>query len=128
MASFKVLLVDDEKDFLKIMGERIKSWGYEVIEASDGKQGVEAVKNKKPDIIVLDYMMPVMDGVATLNEIRKIDKNIAVIMFTAHPEAKAIEGARKLGVAAFIPKLSAYADTQEALKVAIQMTKKKSEK
>ncbi len=126
MAEFKILLVDDEKDFLKIMGERIKSWGYEVIEASTGAEGMEAFRAKRPDVVILDYMMPGMDGITTLKEIRKLDKKVAVIMFTAHPEAKAMEGARKLNVGAFIPKLSAYTDTQNLLRAAIQMIEKKS--
>jgi len=128
MADFKVLIVDDEEDFRKVIGERIRSWGYDVIEAAGGKEGVETVKKEKPDAVVLDYMMPGMDGMATLKQIRRLDKDVAVIMFTAHSEMKLMEGAQKLGVTAFIPKLSAYAETHEALKTAIMMTAKKSKK
>lgn len=120
----KVLLVDDEADFLEVMGERIRSWGYDCICASNGKEAVDAVADKKPDMIILDYIMPSMDGVATLREIRKIDKGLPAVMLTAHPDIKVIKGADKLGVGAFIPKMSPYQSMQGALKAAINMALK----
>ena len=124
----KILIVDDEKDLLLVMGTRIKAWGYDLLEASGGKEAIGAVKQKRPDIIILDYKMPEMDGVATLKEIRKINKNIPVIMFTAFPDKRSIEGTEKLGVSAFIPKLSVFSDTLAALKTAIQMAEKRLKK
>ncbi len=121
----KILLVDDETDFLDIMGERIRSWGYEVILVSNGKEAIEAIRRKEPEIVILDYLMPEMDGIDTLKQIRRIDKDIPVIMFTAYPEMKAIDGTEKLGVSAFVPKLSVYTDVQISLKSAINMVEKK---
>lgn len=117
----KVLLVDDETDFLDIMGQKIRSWGYEVVFASNGKEAIDGVKSEKPDIIVLDYMMPEMDGVSALKEIRKIDSKIPAIIFTAYPDEKIIKEAEKLGVTAFIPKLSTYSAPQENLKAMLDM-------
>lgn len=125
MDKIKILLVDDEVDFLELMGPRIRGWGYDLIEATHGKEAIDAVMSKNPDIVVLDYMLPEMDGVSTLKKIRKINKKIPVIMFTAYPDMKAIEGAEKLGVTAFIPKLSAYSDAQSALKESIHMAEEK---
>jgi DNA-binding NarL/FixJ family response regulator len=69
--------------------------------------------------MILDYMMPDMDGVATLTEIRKINKKIAVIMFTAYPDMKSIKAAQDLNVTVYTPKLSSYEDLRASLETAI---------
>ena len=128
MVKKKVLVVDDEADFLETMGAIIKGWGYDLIEAVNGKEAIDVIRNKKADIVILDYMMPEMDGVTALKEIRKIDKEVPVIMFTAYPDGRSFGGANKLGAIMFIPKLSAYSDNQAALKEAIHIAKKKLNK
>jgi len=125
MDRLKILLVDDEPDFLETMGAIIEGWGHDVIGVSSGKEAIDAVNSKNSDIVILDYMMPEMDGVTTLKEIRKINKAIPVIMFTAHPDIKVIKGAEKSGVSAFIPKLSTFSDVQSSLKTVIEMLEKK---
>lgn len=120
----KVLIVDDEADFLEIMGTRIEEWGYDLLKAANGKEALAVLKESNPDIIILDYMMPVMDGIATLKEIRKIDKEKPVIMFTAYPD-KTIRGASELGISALIPKLSTCSDVQFSLKSTLDMLEKK---
>jgi len=120
MHTIKILLVDDEPDFLKIIGERIRGWGYGLITAGNGVKAIELVKSEKPDVVILDYMMPEMDGLAALKKIRKTAKKMPVIMFTAFPD-NAIKGAKKLGVDAFIPKLSEYADTTTSLKASLEL-------
>ncbi|MBM3248606.1 MAG: response regulator [Candidatus Omnitrophica bacterium] len=128
MANLRVLLVDDEPDILKLMGERIKSWGYDLITASSPKEAMENLKIKDPQIAILDYMMPEMDGVKLLKKIREDNKKIAVIMFTAYPEPKAMAGTEKLGVKAFVPKLSTYSDASSNLKAALDLIVKESAK
>jgi two-component system response regulator (stage 0 sporulation protein F) len=105
----KILLVDDEKDLLTVIGLTIESWGYEVFKAPSGREALEILKNNNPDIVILDYLMPEMDGIATLREIRKINTKIPVIMFTAHPEGIPLKGTDGLGISAFVPKASAEA-------------------
>lgn len=128
MDKIKVLLVDDEKDFLKVMGVRLKDWGYDLIEAQNAKEALEAVISKGPDAVILDYMLPDMDGISVLREIRKIDAKLPVIMFTAHPDAKAIKDSTDLSVNAFIPKFSVYSEVIPSLKTALEMATKKKEK
>lgn len=126
MSKIKVLIVDDEIDYLDLMRERIESWGYEVLLAKDGKEALAAIKKEKPGIVVLDFLMPHMDGTAVLKEIRRSDKNLPVVMFTAYPDDRNIKEARELGVSAFIPKLSTYSsDIQATLRSALDMLRKK---
>ncbi|MFA6321448.1 MAG: response regulator [Candidatus Omnitrophota bacterium] len=116
MRKLKVLLVDDEPDFLKVMSLHINEWGYKLITATNGKECVDAVKNEKPDIVILDYVMPDMDGLKALGQIRKYDKKLPVIMFTANPDIKSIQGTKKLGVSAYVPKFCLYTNVPSALK------------
>jgi CheY-like chemotaxis protein len=87
----KVLIVEDEADFRQLMTFWLKSKGYSVVTASDGKSAVEMVKQQKPDIVFLDLYLPIMDGVEVLKEIRMIDKELPVIIISAYvddPRAK----------------------------------------
>jgi two-component system response regulator (stage 0 sporulation protein F) len=118
----KVLLVDDEADILFVIGKRISSWGYDLLKASSGKAALEILKNNNPDIVVLDYMMPEMDGIATLREIRKINTKIPVIMFTANPEGLPLKGTDGLGISAFVPKENA----EDILQTTINMVEQSS--
>ncbi len=127
MGKAKILLVDDELDLLEVLGVSIRGWGYDVLEASSGKEAIEALKNN-PDIVILDYLMPEMDGVQTLREIRKISNKIPVVMFTAHPDGKTMADTEKLGVYAFIPKFSFYQDAQTTLKSVINTIAKRLNK
>ncbi|MCF7871189.1 MAG: response regulator [Candidatus Omnitrophica bacterium] len=121
MRKLKILLVDDEKDFREIMKVRILSWDSveHVLTARDGKRGIDAVKKEKPDLVILDYMMPGIDGVKTLKRIRNFNKDVPVIMFTAYPNEKSMKLSEKLNVFAFIPKWSEYTDVEKSLKVAV---------
>jgi len=111
----KILIVDDEADILEVMSVLVASWGYEVIPASSGKEALEAFEIRKPDIAILDYQIPDMDGISILKEIRKTNAKIPVIMFTAHPDAIPIKGADALNISAFVPKMS----SEETLKIAV---------
>lgn len=60
-----------------------------------------------------------MDGIATLKKIRKINKKIPVVMFTAYPNERSIQESEKLGISAYVPKLNVYSDAQDSLKSAL---------
>ena len=86
----KILLVDDDVDFLKMMQSRLEVNGYEVITASNGLEGLEKAKEIHPDIILLNVMMPELSGVTTalrLKEIKEL-KSIPVIIVTGIKEAE----------------------------------------
>ena len=121
MERIKILLVDDEEDFRMLIAVQIKEWGYDLVEVAGGQEALEVIKLQKPDIVILDYLMPEMDGIATLKEIRIIQPQLPVIMFTVHSDEKPLKEAVKLKVMAFIPKLSIYSDAHVSLKSAIDM-------
>jgi len=85
-----ILLVDDDPDIAKILRLRIEAEGYEFSKASDGKEMLELLKIKKPDAILLDIMLPNMDGYSALREMRKNEeyRRIPVIILSAKEKKK----------------------------------------
>jgi len=81
----KILVVDDEPSILKLVTAYLKPEGYEVFTASDGPSGLKAVRAYKPDILVLDIMLPGMDGIELLSKLRR-ESDVYVIMLTAKTE------------------------------------------
>ena len=81
----KILLVDDEPEILEICRDYLKASNYDVVTAKDGAQGLSSARREKPDLIVLDLMMPEMDGLDVCREIRR-ESNVPIIMLTARVE------------------------------------------
>ena len=125
MHGLRILIVDDDKEFLALLSKSIESWGYEVISASGGKEALEMIKNKAADMVILDYLMPNMNGAETLEKIRRIDKKIPVIMFTSYTDDRAITGTEKHGIFAYVPKIGVFTDPKSSLKAAIGMAEKR---
>lgn len=100
----KLLIVDDQNGIRVLLMEVFNSEGYETYQASNGRLALEIVKNKKPDLILLDMKIPGMDGLEILKHIRKIDTEIKVIMMTAYGELEMIKEALELGALAHFTK------------------------
>ena len=88
MSREKILLVDDEPDIIEFLGYNLTKEGYDVTTSTSGKEAVELAKKIKPDLILLDVMMPEMDGIETCQEIRGIDdiKNTLIAFLSARGE------------------------------------------
>ncbi len=86
----KILVIDDEEDILKLLRLRLQQENLNVIVASDGDIGVKSAEQELPDLILLDIMMPEMDGYSCLKEIRKLPKtkDIPVLMLSGKEEEK----------------------------------------
>jgi len=86
--TMKVLLVDDEPDILEIIGYNLSAGGYQVFTASNGVEAVALAKKEQPHLIILDVMMPIMDGVEACEQIRKIPElsNTIITFLTARSE------------------------------------------
>mgnify|MGYP001592490019 FL=1 len=88
MSNEKILLVDDEQDIIEFLGYNLTKEGYNVTTTTNGKEAIEIAKKIKPDLIILDVMMPEMDGIETCQEIRQIEelKNTLIIFLSARGE------------------------------------------
>ena len=84
----KILLVDDDKDFVEATKLVLESKPYDVIVAYDGDEGLAKARNEKPDLIILDVIMPVKDGFSAAEQLKKDSelKKIPVIMLTSFSE------------------------------------------
>lgn len=82
---FKILVVDDEKSIREVIRTYAEFEGHEVVEASDGLEAIDRVKEEDFDVIVMDIMMPKLDGFSSYKEIRKL-KDIPVLMLSARGE------------------------------------------
>ena len=100
MAKKTILVVDDEKDLLDLIEYNLKKEGFQVLKAENGEQGIEVAKANKPDLVLLDIMMPKMDGLEAVEIMRKDEdlKRIPIIFLTARSDEKTeVEGLNKGG-------------------------------
>ena len=102
----KILVVDDEMDISKTLAEHFKRKEYEVAIAYNGEEGVAKAKEFVPDIILLDILMPVMDGITALKQLKadSITANIPVIMLTNLDTQDKVAGAMEAGTTHFLVK------------------------
>ena len=107
----KVLLVDDEKDFVEMLSLRLNEVGEKIVTAYSGKECLEMLEKKKDiDVVILDIKMPGMDGIETLKEIKKRFPLVEVIMLTGHGSTEtAVEG-MKLGAFDYLLKPADFND------------------
>ena len=100
----KILLIDDKLEFLKVLSERLKLRGYQVTAVGSGGEALKAVEREPFDVIVLDLVMPVMDGVETLRRLRKLDPQSQIIVFSGYATSQEVDQAMALGANDFLAK------------------------
>ena len=86
MNPMRILVVDDEENIRFLFKEELEEEGYQIGLASNGFEAIEKVKSSKIDLVVMDIKMPGMDGIQALNEIKKIRKDLPVILCSAYGE------------------------------------------
>ncbi len=102
--AIRVLLVDDAKDFIKYMKKRLDARGLEVSTANSGREALALLDKEAIDVVVLDVLMPDMDGIETLQEIKTIKPDLPVIMLTGHGTVESTAEGMRLGAADFLLK------------------------
>lgn len=102
--SERILVVDDEKIILELTSMILRSKGYEVFTAESGKEGIEQVQRESPAVVLLDYMMPAMDGMTALRRIRAEFPDSYVIMFTGKGSEEIAVELMKAGASDYILK------------------------
>ena len=102
----KVLIIDDEKGILKMYSDYLTMNGITMIQATDGQTGIKMAKEQKPDVILLDIIMPKYNGLDVLNDIKKDDelKKIPVFLLTNLPEESSGDKAKELGATGYLVK------------------------
>ena len=100
----RLLLIDDEKDFVSILSKRIKRRNIDVTEAFSGTEAIQALRGQEYDVAVLDLKMEDMNGIEVLKMLKILDSNLAVIMLTGHGSAEAAEQGIKLGAFDYLTK------------------------
>lgn len=102
----KILIVDDERDIVKVLTLRLQSGGYNTVVAFDGVQGVFMAHKERPQLIILDIRMPAGDGFSVAQKLKesKRTSRIPIIFLTGSPEKDVEERAGELGARYFIKK------------------------
>ncbi len=119
----KLLLVDDEEMYLEYLSKRLINRGYKVIKCLSGEQALEKIEESDFDVVVLDVLLPGIDGIETLREINKMAPLVEVIMLTGHASLESgIEG-MKLGAFDYLRK---PCETQELVSKINQAYDKKT--
>ena len=111
----KILVIDDDETFQRVIRDTLEPLGYAVVEAYDGKEGLKKVKKEKPDLILLDVVMPKLGGMEFLKTLQK-DKSslqIPILITSNFSGANMIEEGMKLGIRGYIIK------SEESLKTIV---------
>ena len=101
-----ILIVEDSDDARYFMRLALEDLGYLIIEAEDGAKGVQLAQEERPDIILMDLSLPVMDGIAATEKIRACDglSKVPIVAVTAHQETDFRAGAKAAGFDAYVTK------------------------
>ena len=84
----KILIVEDEENIRLLYKEELEDLGYEVIQASDGREAMKKYDLHQPDLMILDIQLPGMDGIETMNIIREKSRDVPIILCSAYGEYK----------------------------------------
>ncbi len=113
----KILVIEDDVTMREIVVQKLKSSGFNVVQAEDGRKGVKTALKERPDLLLLDLMLPELDGFGVLGELRnnsdaRIAKTPVIILSNLWSKEEIIK-AKQLGVSAYI--IKAYMTTEEIL-------------
>lgn len=119
----KILVVDDEKDVVETLGKRLVREGYEVVSAFSGEEALGRIKETNPDIVLLDLMLPKMNGFEVLKEIREkhIDKWRPVIIISAKTDFEALKKCYALEADQYLTKPCSIDDILRVIGVMISL-------
>lgn len=125
MSSAKVLIIEDEEHISELIKYNLEASGYQVVAAYDGEEGLKAVFEHRPDLVILDLMLPKMDGISVCNKVRnnKDTEDIPIIMLTAKSsETDKIIGL-EIGADDYITKPFSVRELQARIKTVLRRTK-----
>lgn len=127
MAQERILVVDDEQSMVQFLSVLLKREGYEVLLASSGPEAIALLKETPADAVITDLKMPGMDGIVLLEEIKKIDESLPVIIMTAYASQRSAIDALNLGAFQYLEKHAKNEDIKLVIRNALAMRKVRSE-
>lgn len=119
----RVLIVEDDEDLRFLYSEELREEGYDPIQAKNGKEAIRMLKDIKPDLIVLDIVMPVMDGMETLGRIIGQYKDIPIILNSSYPHYK--DDFMSWAADAYVAKSSDSKELKEVIRNLLERRKEK---
>lgn len=123
----KILLVEDEPDLRMIVAEVLVDEGYEVLTAADGARAINKIMTEKPDLVIADVMMPVMDGFTMAKEIRKFNSNIPILFLTAKSRIEDLEEGFETGANDYLKKPFEFRELIVRIKALLRNSKQSYE-
>jgi len=121
----KLLLVDDEINFLQPIAERLTLKGFDVIVTSNGKEAIASAEKDLFDVALVDFQMPGMDGTAVLKALKERHKHLEIIMLTGHATIESAVESTKLGAFKYLEKPYNFDSLVEAIREAYETRLKK---
>jgi DNA-binding response OmpR family regulator len=120
----KVLCVDDDLSLLRLYQDELSEEGYKVILAKDGKEALAKFEKEKPQVVVMDIRMPVMDGIETLTAMMGKDRQVPVILNTAYPQYR--DNFMTWGAEAYVIKSSDLTELKQKIREVLNKKKKRA--
>ena len=124
----RVLLVDDEKDFVEILKLRLEEAGENVTPAHSGQECLDILEKTDIDVVILDILMPGMDGITTLREIKNRFPLVEVIMLTGHGSTESAVKGMKLGAFDYLLKPAHFGELTAKLEAALKRKDEQTER
>jgi CheY-like chemotaxis protein len=122
--NIKILIADDQSDFRQLMKFWLETKEYTVIEAQDGQTAIQLVKDSNPDVIFMDLRMPVMDGAEAIKRIRSFDKDVPIILISAHVSDPRVKEAMAYEISGIFYKGKDFQESLLLLEAALRTHKK----
>jgi len=121
--AYKLLVVDDDKDIVETLSKRLREEGYEVVVAFDGEEALVKVKEENPDVILLDLMLPKLNGLEVLKKIRLkfLDKWRPVIIISAKTELETVKDCYNLEADHYLTKPCSFENILRGIRIMISL-------
>ena len=127
MPAEKIMIVDDERLVRWSLRQKCEEWGYVVVEASTGEEGLLLAQRESPDLALLDVRLPDLTGIEVLDQLKKSGDARAMIMITADPQLEDVKASLKLGAYDFVGKPIDFDELQVVVRNALEATSLRSE-
>jgi DNA-binding NtrC family response regulator len=111
-----ILLVDDDESLLKVVGTMLKGEGYKISTAFDGEEAIELLKKNSYDLVLLDIVMPKVDGFGVLKFVKETPLNVKIVVLTAYSTLKLAVESKQMGARDFVAKPPSRDDLLNTIK------------